>query len=399
MTAEALAQERAASGVTPTRPPWRQERASVRWRSWLIVVLVVAAGVTLIALAYQPPAPQYLSPQSVGPTGTHALADVLGGLGRTVQTETTVAGARAAAAAGTTLVITSPGNLSPADLRALGRVRANVLLVEPDPPALAAIVPGVALAGPGTQVGNTAPACTLRAAQLAGSVDAGGDGLAVMGTSSPVQQCYPAGSGPTLVQTRVRGRIVTVLSAGALLTNADLARQGNAALAINLLTTRRIVWLVPPFSAPAIASGGNPTSFWSLVPRAAYIVAAQLAFALLLAIGWRGRRLGPLVAERLPVVVHATETVLGHGKLYQSRHARDRAADELRTVLLGRICRAAGLPSRADPAAVVDAVAQRSAADPERIRDLLYGPAPRSDAALATLARDLDDLAREVGVS
>jgi len=47
---------------------------------------------------------------------------------------------------------------------------------------------------------------------------------------------------------------------------------------------------------------------------------------------------------------------------------------------------------------VVAAVAARSAADAERIRDLLYGPAPRTDAALAAMARDLDDLAREVGI-
>jgi hypothetical protein len=131
---------------------------------------------------------------------------------------------------------------------------------------------------------------------------------------------------------------------------------------------------------------------------AAYLVAAQLAFALLLAVGWRSRRLGPLVAEKLPVVVHAAETVLGHGQLYRSRHARDRAASELRTVLLTRICRAVGLPAGSGPDPVVLAVAQRSAAGAERIRDLLYGPAPRTDAALGVLARDLDDLAREVGI-
>jgi hypothetical protein len=129
------------------------------------------------------------------------------------------------------------------------------------------------------------------------------------------------------------------------------------------------------------------------------LVAAQLAFALLLAIGWRARRLGPLVSEPLPVVVPAAETVIGHGRLYQARHARGKAAAALRGTLLARLAPAVGLPAVSAPDAMVDAVASRSTVGQERIRELLYGPPPRSDAALLVLARDLDQLAREVGLS
>ena len=45
---------------------------------------------------------------------------------------------------------------------------------------------------------------------------------------------------------------------------------------------------------------------------------------------WQARRLGPVVAERLPVVVRAAETVEGRGRLYRARRARDRAAAALR---------------------------------------------------------------------
>lgn len=395
MTAETLE----AARTRMQRAPARGERPAPRWRGWLVVGLVVAAGAALIALASRPPAPQYLSPASVAPDGTHALADVLAELGRQVQTQTSVPAAVAGATAGTTLVITSPASLSPADIRALARVPADVLLVGPDQAALAALAPGILLNGPPRPVIVTQPDCTVRAAVLAGAVDAGGENLEVFSPPGTTQQCYPSASGSTLVQSQVRGRLVTVLGAADLLTNAELARQGNAALAVNLLPTHRIVWLVPPPAAVVIARPGGHRSFFSLVPLAAYLVAAQLGFALLLAVGWRSRRLGPLVAERLPVVVHAAETVLGHGQLYRSRHARDRAAGALRTVLLTRICRAVGLPAGAGPDAVVPAVAARSAAGAERVEDLLYGPAPRTDAALAALARDLDDLAREVGIS
>jgi len=388
-----------AAGARRRQPPARRERTRAQWRGWLIVVLLVAAGVAIVGLVYRPPAPQYLSPDSAAPTGTHALADVLAGLGRRVQATTSVPAAVAAATAGTTLVITSPGNLSAASLRVLAQVRADVLLVGADPAALGALTPGIFLNGPPGPVIVTRPDCTVRAAVLAGAVEADGQSMEVASPAGPTQSCYPAGSGPTMVQTQARGRLVTVLAGGDLLTNADLAQQGDAALAINLLPTRRIVWLVPPSATVLTTGQGGPRSFWSFVPLAAYLVAAQLAFALLVAAGWRSRRLGPLVAERLPVVAHAAETVVGHGQLYQSRHARDRAASALRTVLLTRICRAVGLPAGSGPDSVVPAVAQRSAATAERIRDLLYGPVPRTDAALAALARDLDDLAREVGIS
>jgi hypothetical protein len=395
MTAGAL--EAAGVRMSPAAGP-RWGRTAGEWRGWLVVAIVVAAGAALIVLGQQAPRPQYLSPDSVAPEGTHALADVLAGLGRRVQTETSVPLAVAAATAGTTLVITSPASLSPSDLRALARVPADVLLVGPDPAALGALAPGIFVSGPPQPVRVTPPRCTVRAAVLAGAVEAGGQHMEVLSPAGPTRQCYPSASGPTVMQTLVRGRLVTVLGAGDLLTNADLARQGDAALAINLMPTHRIVWLIPAPGPTVVASPRGSRSFFSLVPLAAYLVAAQLAFALLLAAAWRSRRLGPLVAEKLPVVVHAAETVLGHGQLYRSRHVRDRAATELRTVLLTRICKAVGLPAGSGADAVVPAVVQRSAVSAERIRELLYGPPPRTDTALAVLARDLDDLAREVRI-
>ena len=381
----------------------RAQRRWTQWRGWLAVGVIIAAGAIVVVLVHAPAPAQYLSPDSVGPTGTHALADVLAGLGRRMQLVTAVPSAIAAAPAGATLVITSPRNLSAAELAALARVPANVLLVGPDPAALTAIVPVVGVAGPPQRVAVTLANCTLRVAVLAGSADAGGVNMQVLNTHQRLQQCYPSSYGPTLVQTRVRGRLVTVLGAGAPLTNAYLARQGNAALAINLLPTRRIVWLVPspvagaaPEAGPAV--GGHAKSFWQLVPLAAYLVAAQLAFAVLLAVGWRIRRLGPLVTEPLPVVVVAAETVIGHGRLYRARRARGRAAAALRGAVLHRLTPALGLATGTSSDAVTAAAAARSAASPDRISYLLYGPAPRTDAELVTLARDLDDLAREVGL-
>jgi hypothetical protein len=370
-----------------------------RWRSWLLIALILPLGGVAVAVLHRQPENQYLNPGVVTANGTHALAGVLTGLGHQVTTVTSASAAVRAATPGSTLVITSPRYLSGADLSALGSVRASVLLVQPDPASLAAIAAPVGLIGSSEPVVVTAPACGLRAATLAGPADMGGENLLVRTWSAADQQCYTSTSGPTLVQLRVGGRTVTVLGTGAPLTNAKLAGQGNAALAINLLPSHRIIWLVPAIVAVAAPATTGPRTFASLIPLAAYLVAIQLVLALLLAVAWRARRLGQLVAEPLPVVVRAAETTEGHGGLYESRHARGRAAAALRGALLGRVERAVGLPPGADQEAVVAALAQRSATGAAQISAWLYGPPPRTDQGLVALARDLDELEREVGTT
>src|SRR6266567_8693801 len=95
---------------------------------------------------------------------------------------------------------------------------------------------------------------------------------------------------------------------------------------------------------------------------------------------WRARRLGPLITERLPVVVRASETVEGHAGLYQSRRARDRAAAALREDLLARVLPVLGLVKDTPADAVTGAVTARSRHGGQDIARILYGPAPGSDA-------------------
>jgi hypothetical protein len=125
----------------------------------------------------------------------------------------------------------------------------------------------------------------------------------------------------------------------------------------------------------------------------------QLCVAVIIVALWRTRRVGPLVAEDLPVVVRASETVEGRGRLYRSRRARDRASEALRTAVLHRVLPRLGLGPNAEPTAVVQAVAQRIGADPNTLGPLLFGPPPETDADLVNLANQLDDIERQVALS
>jgi hypothetical protein len=338
-------------------------------------------------------------------------------------------------------LVTSPGDLSSVELSQVAHFKGDILLINPDAAVLDAVAPRVEYLGQEPGAVLAGPFCNFGPANLAGNADI--DGAVVYPYGPGTQECYPGGSGYSLVQFAHGAQTVTILGAQAPLTNQYLGADGNAALSLNLLRNApTVVWVVPVPGAvpPAQASqggsgntgsggsqgsgqgssgqngsagsgnsggngnGGNGNggsgntgsggsteqSFFSLVPWPAYLILIQLAVAVALAAVWRARRLGPLIAERLPVVVRASETVEGHGRLYQARRARDRAAAELRAAARDRISRLIG--TEPDP----QVLAARTEQDPDTITRLLGGPAPETDADLVALADGLDTLERKV---
>jgi hypothetical protein len=406
-----------------------------RWRAPLaVLVLVLLGGIVIALITPSPPTTGYLDPGNPGPQGTRALADLLAQRGQTVVRAGSVAAALAAVRAGDpdaaagagpgrqagpghppALVITSPYLLSRAQLADLARLPGNVLVAEPDGAVLAALNRQAALPGGTTGPAGTAgpqvtvagagevrpvrPGCPLPAAAVSGDAAMGGvllrvSSAAAVAPAAVAAECYRVDGHPTLVRYQAGGRTVTLLGSGVPLTNAALAHRGNAALTLNLLRgSPRIVWLVP--SPPAISPAGQKSLFQE-IPGPAYLVTLQLFVAAGLAALWRTRRLGPLVAEPLPVVVRASETVEGHGRLYRSRRSRGRAAAVLRDAARHRITARLALPADADASAVSAAVAAVTGRDPGAVQAILYGPVPRDDAALVGLGQDIDALEGEV---
>jgi Domain of unknown function (DUF4350) len=371
------------------------------WRGWrwplAAVALILLSGLTAALLRPVPGPDLPLDPASTAPGGSHALADLLGQRGVRVVRAGTVAAAVSAAGAGpSTIVVTSPGQLTAAGLAALARSPGWLVLVAPTPAALTTLAPGVTAVAD-APVSSRPPGCGLPAARLAGTASLGG---VLLRTARPAAvRCYPV-TGPqpglaALVRFPGPGRTVTVLGTGVPLTNRRLAAGGNAALALNLLGAHgQVVWLVPGPAAAALP--GRPGPAAALVPRPAVLVAWELAVAAVLAALWRLRRFGPLVAEPMPVVVRASETAEGHGRLYQARRARDRAAATLRGTTLSALLPRLGLPRGAAPAAVCAEISRRTGRPVPQLEALLYGPVPADNGALVQLAADLDSVESEV---
>ncbi len=393
------------------------EIARQAWRRWRVplaligVILLGGLAIAAISRLFPPARPNsYLDPASSSADGAHALTDILGERGYTVMTAYSASGALAAlrsgpagqppgATASSTLVITSPYLLTHRQLARLGQARADLLVIEAGSGSLPALAPGVRVSKPlDGQFGHLAyPGCALPAARMAGTANLGG---ATYRAPASAVACYRSGGFPALVRYRAATRQITILGSGAPLMDGWLARNGNAALALNLLSAhQRIVWLTPepPLTQPLPGRPGKPARAGpALIPWQAWLVVIQLGIAAVLVALWRARRLGPLIAERLPVVVRASETVEGHAALYQSRRARGRAAAALREDLLARMLPVLGLAKDAPAEAVTGAVAARSRHSQQAIAEILYGQEPGTDAELVAMARSLDELEREV---
>ena len=375
-----------------TRPEAATPTGSPRWRSWrwvilTLVVLAVIAGVGAYLTAPRPGA--RMDPKSTGPDGAHALVTLLRDGGVEVVVADSIADVEHAARPGTLILVAQSQYLTDdALLDRLAKAPGDLLLVEPTARTREALVPGLRMSS--TSTFDVEPNCTLREANRAGTVRFGPSDTYRAKDGRAMTSCY----GGVLIRFRDGGRTVTAVGSTDFMTNGGLLEAGNAALAMNLAGDRpRVIWY-----APNRVEGENsaPTSLFDMVPENVTWIVWQLCLVVLLVALWKGRRPGPLVAEQLPVVVRASETVEGRGRLYRSRRARDRAAAALRTATVQRLLPRLGLGPGAAAPAVVETVARRSGADAGFVSYHLYGPPPATDDDLLQLARALDEIERQV---
>jgi hypothetical protein len=364
-----------------------------RWRRVRVLIgagVVLVLGSIIVALGSgQSGTP--LDPRSYTPSGTHALSVLLGQRGVHVVREIDVATAEQLAVQGTTFVIVSPERLSTDELSTIASSHADLVVVGARLDEIQALSLPLA---PQPDDGDTlrSPSCSLPAATVAGSAQLPGGGYTLPNGG---QGCYPDGDGFALVTFATAGHRITLLSDGTLLMNSALGNDGNAALALGLLDTHAdVVWLVPPRIAPS-SSGGN-ASVESLLPSRLKSAFLQLVIAVIIIAIWRGRRLGRLVPEDLPVVVRQSETVRGRSRLYRRSRSLDTAADALREGTRDRLGHRLGLGPRPQPAALVQAVAERAGQPAAQVQALLYGSTPADDLTLVTLAQELTALEQEV---
>lgn len=374
-----------------------------RHRSFAVVLGLVVAGLAVLVVVGggEPTPDQLLEPGNPAPDGALALRRVLDDHGVRV----TVAHGQDELAAAevdddTTVFVTSTDQLSAHTsrrLRALGADAGALVLAGASPATIQALGLGVqaAAAWPDAPVSASCDDPLLSGLELdvpptttyVPDRDSGAIG---------VETCFPAGaeSSSGLV-ARVTGRPSTYLvGAVELFTNGQITGADDAAVALRLLGQQdRLVWYVadgtdvPP---------GDAGSLRAMLPPWLGLAVALLGVALLTGMVWRGRRLGPLVVEPLPVVVKAVESTASRGRLYGQARDRDHASAVLREATATRLAEHLRLPAGTSLHQLVPMVAAHANREPRDVRALLEpGPVP-DDRTLTLLAQELTELEREV---
>ncbi|MEV5930179.1 DUF4350 domain-containing protein [Streptomyces cellulosae] len=385
---------------TSASPTARQVWTRSRGVALALVLLVVAA--VAIAVVRSDARHGRLDPRSADPSGSRAVAELLADRGVDTRVVSTLDEAADAAGPDTTLLVAVPDLLTPRQQTRLRTATKNsggrTVLVASGIASVERLAPGV-MADPANSLDSTLePGCDLPAAVRAGSADTGG--IRYSSAHPEADECYRSQRLPTLLRIPApSGDGDTVLlGAPDILLNHRLDEHGNASLALQLLGSRpHLVWYLPT-PADATAGSEDEKSFFDLLPSGWLWGTLQLFVAAALAALWRARRLGPLVPEKLPVAIRASETVEGRARLYRKADARDRAALSLRSATRIRLAPLVGVPGTQahSPEALLPALSARLDGDGPSLRTLLFGPPPGDDAALIRLADQLDALERQV---
>ncbi|MFD4586653.1 DUF4350 domain-containing protein [Streptomyces sp. NPDC058434] len=377
----------------------------------LVLVILIVAGF-VIAVIRSSNGHGRLDPRSTDPSGSRAVAELLKDRGVTTRVVTTLDEATAAMGRDTTLLVAGPDLLNNRQQDVLRAAMTSSggrsVLVAPGPASVGTLAPGTSADTP-APVSAREPQCSFPAARRAGSADLGGERYTTDNTLGS-DSCYLTDGLPTLLRIDDPGTGDTVLlGAPDILYNDHIDKEGNASLALQLLGSHpHLVWYLPSLSDGSAAEddgtggrGEGETGIGRLIPSGWLWGTLQLAVAAVLAAVWRARRLGPLVSERLPVAVRASETTEGRARLYRKANARDRAASALRQAARIRLAPLLGVTvaDAHSPEALLPAVSAHLRDGDRDLRTLLFGPAPADDAALIRLADQLDALEREVRTS
>ena len=373
-----------------------------RHRTWTLICLVFALGVALTIIAQLSPkgdnAP--LSTRNASPDGGRAVAEILRTQGVDVQqTEDLAATLSALDAAfgdnddgggATLLLYDRNGFLDRGQLQELQQAADRLVVVTPRLGALTALGGDIRPAGVVPEgVATLDPGCELEDPAAAGAVTA--ESAYLYQADGP---CYEPSDGlGGLYASSDDGRLV-VLGSTEVLSNGRLDEQGNAALALRTLGfSDHLVWYLPGIAD--VTTADAPKTLNELAPPWVAFLGPWLALVAVLAMVWRGRRLGPLVFEPLPVVVKAVETAEGRARLYHDAHAVDRAADNLRAGTLVRLSRILRLGPEAEATVIVDAAARHLGRAAEETARVLEAR-PRTESELVRWAQQLDTLEKEV---
>lgn len=389
MTAPTTPAQIAPDDEAPTSTPVSRRRRRLMLALFVVVVVCL---LTLTVLLEPRTSDRPMAPDNPGANGAMATARILDDQGVDVREVRAWGELQRRAENRTTVFIPHARMLQSGQLAQLLSAGADVVLagqLRPGDPLLE----DVPLTTSRVSTQTVSAACPERHAATAGEIEVSHVVVPDEG-SAELELCFPAGDGGGWATWAQDGAIVTYLASAELAQNDALAEHGHAALVFRALGAHEtLLWYLPPDLEAAGANSGESTP---LLPPGLWAIGAVLAAAVALLGLAKGRGMGPVVVEVMPVTVPSAETTFGRGRLYRRSGARDHSAAALRAGSISRLAASLGLPRSANREAVIDAVVRTSGRSREDVTATLYGPPPPDDGSLLHLSTTLDALEKEV---
>ena len=376
-------------------------RKRPRWMTPSIVVGVLLAAT--MAMTLLNPAGRGntddLDPANPGYSGAQGLAHVLSGHGVSVTVVRSQRELLRETVDGTsTVVITHTLRLSGRTARAAlahAASASSLILLDPDPEVTKGM--GLPVDSHLTDLTDVVAGCTGAAVGEDFRLAQAGRAYTPTANVSSATTCFPDksdGGGAMLSLPGAAGRPpVILLGDDSLISNATILDSDNAAIALHLLgQAGRLIWYVPSLAdiAPSESSSRSVAPAW-FGPGLALATSAVVFLCL-----WRGRRLGRLVTEPLPVIVRAVETTESRGRMYRRSRDRTRALAVLQLATRRRLTAYLGLSASSAIGSVSAAAAAVSGRSYHDVLDLLSSSAVHDDSSLLELANNLIALEKEV---
>lgn len=373
--------------------------------TWAIVGLVGLLGVVGLIMANQPDTDYVpMSLHNPDPHGAMAVGHIAADHGVNVRQIRALKDARIFDPNHTTLVLASTPFLTDQQRDSIASYPGDVVVLD-DGWSLSSLFGADVWVGDGT-AGVRDASCDNPDAVAAGTISSTGP-VYVGDFPEEAQTCFLQDDNATIVTwDRSSRQTVTLVADPAIATNAELAKEGNAAIVLRLIGRHQnLVWYVSDGfddsrlswsdgSDPDAGTVGKPGL--DLFPPGTGTALYSLGLAVAVMAWWRARRFGPVVVEPLPIVIRASEATRGRARLYRRARATGRAAASLRALAAQRMAARLGLTRAASKAELVAAIVAATGTPVARVEDVLYGPPPRTEADLTAVIQAVDTLEGEV---
>ncbi len=383
-------------------------KAASRWKQWGWLVWTLAAillTVGLSAIIRLPQDTDELSIYSHTDFGASATGNILRDHGIDIEQVSTLADAATKLREGDTLVIARYTYFDSIQVASIMLWDGPIVWIDPN---FAEIVDvNDALETRSTRIYDRRNVdCDAAEAIRARGVSAGGPGRDIgkywNALQTGVSVCFRDSNTDAGLYVRMdrghRGPVHLIATAN-IVNNQGLIDDGNAALTFNTIGgSDHVVWYTGDYDYTTLRADSKVSQDYITPTTPSWLTPAIFmgTFIGLVGVLWRGRRMGKVITERLPVVVRASEATRGRARLYRRQRSYGHATAALRAGAIMRMAKRLGLSRTADHSTVIGAVVAATGRRADEVDAILYGPPPSDNASIMDTVARLDRLEREV---